>query len=129
MGLIGRFKIGFAMARRSGRVLRSYPRLLAFPLLGGLSGAAFIATLLGGLYVMGPLLQGPGPAMYATLFVAYLLETFVASFFTAALVAATRTVFNGDEPSIGGRSLMLGSGNYRCWPGRSLPPSSVFSFE
>jgi len=100
MGLIGRLKIGFAMARRSGRVLRSHPRLLAFPLLGGLSGAAFIATLLGGLYVMGPFLQSPGPAMYATLFVAYLLETFLASFFTAALVAATRTVFNGNEPSI-----------------------------
>ena len=69
MGLIGRLKIGFAMARRSGRVLRFHPRLLVFPLLGGL-------------YVMSPLLQDPGPAMYATLFVAYLLETFVASFFT-----------------------------------------------
>jgi len=102
MGLVGRLKIGFAMARRSGRVLRSHPRLLAFPLLGGLSGAAFIATLLGGLYVVGPFLQKPGPAMYATLFVAYLLETFVASFFTAALVAATRTVFKGGEPSVGG---------------------------
>jgi hypothetical protein len=34
------------------------------------------------------------------LFVAYLVETFVASYFTAALVAATRTVFRGDEPSI-----------------------------
>jgi hypothetical protein len=102
MGLIGRLKIGFAMARRSGRVLRSYPKLLAFPLLGGFSGAALIATLLGGLYVTGPLLQNPGPATYATLFLAYLLETFVASLFTAALVAATRTVFSGDEPSVGG---------------------------
>ena len=100
MGVIGRLKIGIAMARESGRVLRSHPKLLAFPLLGGFSGAAFIATLLGGFYVMGPFLQNPAPAMYATLFVAYLLETFLASFFTAALVAATRTVFNGNEPSI-----------------------------
>jgi hypothetical protein len=102
MGVIGRLEVGVAMARRSVRVLRSHPRLLAFPLLGGLSAAAFMATLLGGLYVMGPSLQEPGPALYATLFVAYLLETFVASFFTAALVAATRTVFDGDEPSIRG---------------------------
>lgn len=100
MGLIGRLKIGFAMARRSGRVLRSHPKLFTFPLLGGLSGIVFIATLLGGLYFTEPFTQDPGTMMYATLFIAYLLETFVASFFTAALVAATRTVFHGDEPSI-----------------------------
>ena len=100
MGLVGRLKIGFAMARRSGRVLRSHPRLLAFPLLGGLSGAAFIATLLGGRYLIGPSFREPGLTMYATLFVAYLLETFVA--FTAALDASTRTVFDGGKPSIGG---------------------------
>lgn len=100
MGLISRLKIGFAVARGSGRVLRSYPKLLVFPLLGGLSGIAFIATLVAGLYVTGPFIQDAGPIVYATLFVAYLIETFVASYFTAALVAATRTVFRGDEPSI-----------------------------
>lgn len=100
MGLISRLKIGFAVARGSGRVLRSYPKLLVFPLLGGLSGIAFIATLVAGLYVTGPFIQDAGPIVYATLSVAYLIETFVASYFTAALVAATRTVFRGDEPSI-----------------------------
>lgn len=100
MGLIDRLKIGFGMARRSGRVLRAHPKLLVFPLLGGFSGIAFIATLFGSLYVTGPLLRDPGPAIYAALFVAYLVETFVASFFTAALVAATRTVFHGDKPSV-----------------------------
>jgi hypothetical protein len=100
MGLIDRLKIGVAMARRSGRVLRSHPKLLVFPLLGGLSGIAFVTTLFAALYVRGPSIQVADPVVYATLFVAYLLETFVASYFTAALVAATRTVFHGDEPSV-----------------------------
>jgi hypothetical protein len=88
------------MARRSGHVLRAHPKLLVFPLVGGLSGLAFVATLFGGLYLTGPALADPGLAVVAALFVAYLVETFVASFFTAALVAATRTVFDGDEPSV-----------------------------
>ncbi|MFC3958335.1 DUF6159 family protein [Halovivax cerinus] len=100
MRLFSRLKTGFGMARRSGRVLRAHPKLLAFPLLGGLSGIAFVVTLFGSLYATGPLFESPGPALYGALFVAYLVETFVASFFTAALVAATRTAFRGEEPSI-----------------------------
>jgi len=100
MGLFDRLKIGFGMVRRSGHVLRDHPKLLVFPLVGGLSGIAFVLTLFGSLYLTGPLLDDPGPALYAALFVAYLVETFVASFFTAALVAATRTVFRGEEPTV-----------------------------
>ena len=102
MRLLRRLKIGFGMARRSGRVLRAYPKLFVFPLIGGLSGVAFIVTLFGSLYVTDSFLQEPGLAVYVALFVAYLVETFIASFFTAALVAATRTVFHGEEPSIRG---------------------------
>jgi len=87
------------MARRSGRLLRAHPKLLAFPLLGGLSGIAFVATLFGSLLLTDSI-RDPGLVLYGALFVAYLVETFVASFFTAALVAATRTVFHGEEPSI-----------------------------
>ncbi|ELZ14328.1 hypothetical protein C479_00430 [Halovivax asiaticus JCM 14624] len=90
------------MARRSARVLRAHPKLLTFPLLGALSGLAFFLTLFGSLFATGPIFQEPGPALFAALFVAYLVETFVASFFTAALIAATRTAFQGDEPSIRG---------------------------
>jgi hypothetical protein len=89
------------MARRSGRVLKTYPKLLVFPLIGGISGIAFIATLFGGLLLMNAI-QDPGVVLYGTLFIAYLVETFVASFFTAALIAATRTVFRGEDPSIRG---------------------------
>ncbi|WP_136689595.1 DUF6159 family protein [Halorhabdus amylolytica] len=100
MGVIKRLMIGFGMARRSVCVLRAHPKLLLFPLIGGLSGLAFLATLFGSLAFTGPFFEEPGPAIFAALFVAYLVETFVASFFTAALVVATRTAFRGDEPSI-----------------------------
>ena len=100
MGVLSRLKIGFGMARRSGRVLRAHPKLFVFPLVGGLAGIAFIATLFGSLYLTDTFLQEPGLALYAALFFAYLVETFIASFFAAALIAATRTVFHGEEPSI-----------------------------
>jgi len=45
MGEFSRFKTGFGMARRSGRVLRTYQKLLILPLIGGLSGIAFLVTL------------------------------------------------------------------------------------
>jgi hypothetical protein len=100
MGIVARLKTGFGMARRSVRVLRAHPRLLAFPLLGGISGVAFVATLFGGLFVTGSLLRDPGPALFGALFVAYLVETFVASFFSASLVAATREAFHGNDPRV-----------------------------
>ncbi|WP_092903018.1 DUF6159 family protein [Halostagnicola kamekurae] len=88
------------MVRRSSHALRVHPKLLIFPLVGGLSGIAFLVTLFGSLYVTDSFFQEPGVVVYGALFVAYLVETFIASFFTAALVAATRTVFEGEEPSI-----------------------------
>jgi len=100
MSVISRFKTGFGMARRSVRVLRAHPKLLALPLLGGAAGIAFVLTLFGSLLTTGPFLRDPGPVLFAALFVAYLVETFVASFFSAALVAATREAFHGKDPEI-----------------------------
>lgn len=97
--VFGRLKTGIGMARRSGRVLRDHPKLLIFPLVGGVSGIAFMATLFGAVFVAGSF-EDPGPALYAALFVAYLVETFVASFFSAGLIAATRTALDGGEPSV-----------------------------
>ena len=97
-----RLKTGFGMARRSGRVLRDHPKLLAFPLIGAVSGIAFLATLFGGVFVVGSAFEEPGPALYGAVFAAYLTETFVASFFSAGLVAATRTALDGGEPSVRG---------------------------
>ncbi|MCU4719268.1 DUF6159 family protein [Halapricum hydrolyticum] len=87
------------MARRSGRVLRTYPNLLILPLLGGIAGIAFVATLFGALYAGGVYDSG-GVALYVALFAIYLVETLVASFFAAALVAATRAVFHGETPTV-----------------------------
>jgi MFS family permease len=99
MGLFSRLKTGFGMARRSGRVLRAHPNLLVFPLVGGIAGIAFLITLFGSLYASG-LYEQSNAALYAVLFVAYVVETFVASFFSAALVSATRTAFRGEQPSV-----------------------------
>ncbi|MCX2819111.1 DUF6159 family protein [Haladaptatus sp. F3-133] len=98
--VFGRIRTGFGMARRSGRVLRDYPKLLVFPVIGGVSGIAFLATLFGGLFVAGSIFEEGGAALYGALFTAYLVETFVASFFSAALVSETREVLNGGEPSV-----------------------------
>jgi len=95
MNIFARLKIGLGMARRSGRLLRASPKLLVFPLVGGLSGVAFLLTLFGGLIAGGSLLEEPGAALYGGLFVAYLVETFITSFFTAVLMAATRDIFDG----------------------------------
>ena len=99
-GIFRRIKIGFGMARRSGRVLRAYPNLLVLPLLGGIAGVAFVATLFGALYAGGVYDSG-GATLYVALFLMYVVETFVASFFAAALIAATRTVFRGGTPTVG----------------------------
>ena len=72
-GIFRRLKIGFGMARRSGRVLRAHPNLLILPLLGGIAGIAFMATLFGGLFV-GGFYESPGPVLYGALFVAYVLR-------------------------------------------------------
>lgn len=102
MSVFGRLKIGFVMARRSVRVLRTHPKLLVFPIVGGFSGIAFLLTLFGGLFVTGSLVEETRAALYAGLFAAYLVETFIASFFTAALIAATRDIFDGKQLSIRG---------------------------
>jgi hypothetical protein len=97
-----RLKIGFGMARRSGNVLVDHPKLLVFPLIGGLSGVAFLATLFAGVFFTGSVFEDSGAALYGALFAAYLVETFVASFFSAGLVASTRTALDGGEPSVRG---------------------------
>jgi len=102
MGIFERFKIGLGMARRSGNLLVDHPKLLVFPLVGGLSGIAFLLTLFGGVFVAGSAFDDSGTALYAVLFAAYLVETFVASFFSAGLIAATRTALEGGEPSVRG---------------------------
>ena len=98
MGIFGRLATGLRLARGSLAVLRDHPKLLAFPLIGGVAGLVFIATLLGGA-VVGTGGES-GPVLYAALFGIYVGSTFIASFFTAALMHATRETFHGEQPSV-----------------------------
>jgi len=98
MGFFGRLRTGLALARGSLSVLRDHPHLLWFPALGGLAGLAFLGTLFGSVFLLGDVEQSP--LLYAALFVAYVGETFLAAFFTAGLMHATREAFHGETPSV-----------------------------
>jgi hypothetical protein len=99
MGFISRLKTGWALSMDSLGVLRSEPSLAVFPLIAGLAGTVYLALLLGGaVFLTG---QDPGPMLYASLFVVYLWTTFIASFFTAALMYNAREVFHGRDPTLG----------------------------
>ena len=98
MRVLTRLITGLKLARGSLRVLRAHPRLLAFPVLGGVAGVVFVAVLLGAT-VLGTGGED-GPILYAVLFGLYVGTTFIASFFTAALMHATREAFHGREPAL-----------------------------
>ena len=97
MKLFSRLKTGFALVRRSLRVLADHPKLAAFPLAGGAAGLAFLAVLWAGLLSAG---DGSSLATYAGLFVFYLGSTFLSSFFAAGLVYCARQAFRGETPRI-----------------------------
>jgi len=100
MGLFSRLRTGLRLARGSLSVLRDHPHLLWFPLIGGLAGVAFFATLAGSVLIASG--GRESPLLYAGLFVLYVGETFIASFFTAGLMYATREAFHGETPTVRG---------------------------
>jgi len=104
MGLGTRLKTGWRLSRDSIGVLRSSPSLAVFPAVGGVAGAAYLATLVGGGVLFGAVdLQSvdvDGLVGYALLFVAYFGTTFVASFTSAGLMYNAREVFRGREPTV-----------------------------
>jgi hypothetical protein len=98
MRFFGRLWTGLRLARGSLSVLWDNPRLLVFPLVGGIAGIVYITTLLG--VTLGVVRPKDELVVYAALFFVYLGSTFIASFFTAALMDATRDTFHGDAPSV-----------------------------
>ena len=97
MRLIRRLSTGVRLTRDSLRVLRREPSLAVFPLLGGgttlaVGAVAYLAVFVADLV--------DGWLALAALFGLYFVTTFVASFFTAALVAAVADVFRGNEPTL-----------------------------
>ncbi len=79
-------------------VLRSEPSLALFPAIAAISGMVYIAMILGGAYVVTG--AEPGPVTYGALFVVYLGTSFVAAFFSAALVHNAREIFDGRDPTL-----------------------------
>jgi len=101
MGYFGRLKRGFTLTVDSVKVLIHYPKLMLFPLLGGISAIGFLAVFLGSVFGFSePLAGEPGNVEYAILFGVYLITTFITVIFTAGLVHETRKVYRGNAPSI-----------------------------
>ncbi len=85
MRTIQRFKTGLTLTRDSLSVLQKHPDLLLFPLSSGIATLLFGAVLYLTVFVGGII---GGGLEYLTLLVFYFVTTFVASFFTAALVSS-----------------------------------------
>jgi len=101
-GLRNRLGTGFRLAGRSLGVLREHPRLAVFPVVAAVGVVAFLAVVVGGFAVASGV-QSPALAV-ALIAVAIGGPTFVTALSNAALVHATRDVFEGREPDLG-RSL------------------------
>ena len=98
MGLLANLKTGWTLSVDSLAVLREHPKLLSFPAMSGVATALFFLLLYAGVFLAASV--GGGAELLA-LFVLYFVTTFVASFFTAALVHAVDDTFHGRGPSIG----------------------------
>jgi hypothetical protein len=98
MGFFSGLKTGWALSMDSLDVLREEPSLTVFPTIAGLAGTIYLVLVLGGaVFVTGP---NAGPVMYAALFVVYLGTSFIAAFFSAALMYNAREVFHGRDPTL-----------------------------
>ena len=92
-------KHGYRIGKRSFRVLRGEPRLLAFPLV---STVIVLVTLLllGGAALGASSVTNVGGAselwIYGALFVIYFVSTAIATFFTAALTHCVASQFDGE---------------------------------
>ena len=99
MRVLQRFKTGLTLTRDSLAVLKKHPDLVLFPLISGIATLLFGAVLYLTVFVGG--LIGGG-VEYVALFVFYFVTTFVASFFTAALVSSVDDAFHGRNPTLRG---------------------------
>jgi hypothetical protein len=104
-----RISNSFAMAGASWRVLQSDKELLAIPIMSFvctlavalLSGGAVYFSLDRVVETDGTTSLGATPLTWVVSVVAYLLITFVVTFFAAALVAGARERLTGGQPTLG----------------------------
>lgn len=97
IGIFSRLKTGLTLTRDSLSVLKHHPDLMLFPLAGGIVSLLFGAMLYLTVFVGG--LVGTG-VEYVALFAFYFTTTFLASFFTAALVYSVNDAFHGRNPTL-----------------------------
>ncbi len=99
MRILQRFKTGLTLTRDSLTVLRKHPDLMLFPFISGIATLLFGAVLYLTVFVGGII---GGGVEYVALFVFYFVTTFIASFFTAALVSSVDDAFHGRNPTLRG---------------------------
>lgn len=97
IGIFSRLKTGLTLTRDSLSVLKHHPDLMLFPLAGGIVSLLFGAMLYLTVFIGG--LVGTG-VEYVALFAFYFTTTFLASFFTAALVYSVNDAFHGRNPTL-----------------------------
>ncbi len=121
-----RLKTGLKLAVDSLLVLRDYPKLAVFPLLGVGAALVFIVFL----FVPIPFLMMDYPitVVLGFLFLVYFTTTFATTYFTAALVHASNEAFHGRAPSIKASTKAVSSslGPILVWSVISASVSIVF---
>ena len=102
MGMFTRIKRGLALTKDSIIVMKNHPKLLAFPLIAGVSAIVFLGVLaLVSLGLLDVLVDLPQEGVVlGALFVVYFVTTFISSFFTGALVHETKEIIEGGEPDL-----------------------------
>jgi hypothetical protein len=105
MPMFARFSHSWALVKASASVLRSDKELLLFPLLSALcslvvAASFFVPAVLGGLFTSMRDDRQPSIAVYALLFVFYVVQYFVIIFFNSALVGAALIRLRGGDPTV-----------------------------
>lgn len=109
MNVLDRLKTGYALTVRSLRVIRDNRKLMAYPVLmlavSALVAPLFLVVIIGGVSPEAARAtfeqDDPGIAVLAGIFAAWVVLTFISTFFSAALVHASYSAFSGGEPDIG----------------------------
>ena len=107
LGLFERFRRGWALTKVSFRILMQDKELILLPFLSlvttGAMWVAFFAGIFftGGFGTSGTGGFNPGPLFYVALFLLYLVTSFVALFFTAAVMGEAHIRLDGGSPTLG----------------------------
>ena len=97
LGFFDRLKTGWTLTKDSIGVIRDHPKLLAFPLLAGVSSIVFLILFFVPLVLANAI---GGGLEYVVLFALYFATTFLSTYFSAALVHAANEAFHGREPRL-----------------------------